>query len=367
MFRIRSAALAACFLCTLFAFVSSASTKQPQPAFPRFQPASLDAVRKKVEAGTIPNLHSILVLQDRKTIAQWYFSGQDENRGRAVGRVAFDAATLHDVRSITKSIVSLLFGIAVDEGLVKSIDEPVLTYFPEYPQSEESRRVRIRHVLTMTTGLKWDERSYPYTDNRNSETAMDLAPNRVRFILSQPFVSTPGERFQYSGGDVALIAEIIARTSGTTLEKYAETRLFKPLGIEKYEWIKDSGARAIAASGLRLRPRDMAKIGQLVLDGGRFGDRQVVSERWIRESTAPRVATAFPCTSYGYFWWLMRSCNGGAYPDWVSAMGNGGQRIAVVPAWKAVVVITAGNYNSIAGDEVAGSALLDVLKSARPN
>lgn len=309
---------------------------------------NLDALQKRLRAGEVPNLHSVVIIRHDRVIADWYFEGTDEQRGRPLGTVKFDPGTLHDVRSVTKSVVSLLVGIAMADHAIESLDSPVLDYFPEYKdlQMPARRKIRLRDLLSMTPGLHWDETTYPYTDTRNGETAMDMASDRYRYILSQPIDSPPGTHWRYSGGDVALIAAVVARATKTPIDVYAAKMLFAPLGITKFVWLKDRNGIPFAASGLRLLPRDMAKIGLLMLHGGRdLSGHQIVPEAWVQQSTAPH-ATAYKaggCTiKYGYFWWLGPECN----PPWYAANGNGGQLIWVVPSRDAVIVTTAGLYNS---------------------
>jgi CubicO group peptidase (beta-lactamase class C family) len=323
-------------LCAVIAPLSAAAADNP----------ALQAIHNRIQQGEIPNVHSVLVAQDGRTIAEWYFSGTDERRGAPLGTISFGPDTLHDIRSASKSIVSLLFGIAVSQGAIPNLEVPVLDYFPEYKdlQTADRRKIRLKDLLTMTSGLHWDEHTYSYIDPRNSETAMDLASDRMRHILSQPIEAPPGSRWTYSGGDVALIGEVIARATKKPLDVFARDSLFTPMGITAFEWLKDDKGVPYAASGLRLRPRDMLKIGQLMLDQGRFNGRQVVPASWIEAATAPaaHVDSDGKCpTEYGYFWWLWPTCTPGYY----AAMGNGGQRIFLMPSRKLVIVITAGLYN----------------------
>ncbi len=329
--------------------------------------AALDDLQQKIRTGGFPNLHSVIIQQGEKRVAEWYFAGTDERRGEPLGQVTFNAETLHDIRSVTKSIVALLFGIARDEGLIKTLDAPILEYFPDYAglATAELAKIRLHHVLSMTSGLAWDERTYPYTDPRNSETAMDLAVDKVRHVLTQPITAAPGETFRYSGGDVALIAELVARTAKMPLEKYAEAKLFAPLGITKYDWVKDATGKPIAASGLRLTPSDMMKIGQLMRDGGRYQGKQVISKEWVGMSLASHTPASAqkPCSvQYGYFWWLMPECAARKHPAWYAAMGNGGQRIFALPAAEVIIVITSGNYN-VPGEGGVDGVLLAVFEA----
>ena len=171
---------------------------------------------------------------------------------------------------------------------------------------------------------------------------MDMAPDRYRYVLEQPIVDAPGSRWAYNGGATALIARLISQGSGQSIVDFARERLFAPLGIYDFEWTADRRGEPIAASGLRLRPRDLAKIGQLILNGGAWGETQVLPAPWLSDSFTPR-ALVRDGLQYGYHWWLGRAPSSGE--RLIGALGNGGQRLFVAPDSQMVVVITAGNYN----------------------
>lgn len=341
------------------------------------QGAGLNGLRDRIASGAIRGIHSVMAIADGETIVEWYFPGRDEALGPRgpvpLSRVAFRADDLHDLRSVTKSVVSILFGIAQQEGAVGDLDTPVLDYFPEYAdlRTPERLKIRIRDVLTMTSGWHWDERTYPYTDVRNSEIAMDVAPDPLRYVLSQRIDVPPGTRFNYSGGDVAVVGAVIARTTKTPLDVYAYQRLFAPLGIERFEWSKNNGVPR-AASGLRLMPRDMAKIGRLMLDGGRWHGRQVVPQSWVDASTTVHVDVEPnkdqpQCgMKYGYLWWIGGDCDVTPPAPWFAAIGNGGQRIWVVPSRRLVVVTTAGLYNDPNQGKPPAAVLTGVLEAVAP-
>ncbi len=143
--------------------------------------AALTKLEQRIRSGEIPGVHGVVVVHHGKTVAEWYVAGKDETLGDPLGMVQFGPDTLHDIRSVTKSVVSMLFGIALTDGAIKSLDTPVLDYFPEYKDlhTPERMKIRLSDVLSMTSGLHWDERTYPYTDPRNSEIAMDLAPRSI--------------------------------------------------------------------------------------------------------------------------------------------------------------------------------------------
>ncbi|MGB3245636.1 MAG: serine hydrolase [Sulfitobacter sp.] len=299
-----------------------------------------DALRDAHAAGTFPGLHSVLVLRDGEILSEVYFSGQDEAWGTPIGVRQNGPNTLHDLRSVTKSIVGLLYGIALEDGLVPPPDAPLLAQFPEYADLATSEReaITIGDVLTMRMGQEWDE-TLPYTDPQNAEIAMEMAQDRIRFVLERPVVTIPGETFNYSGGAATLLAELIARGAGQPIDVFARERLFRPLGIMRYEWCAGVDGRPSAASGLRLSARSLASIGEMILNDGRVGDDQVVPASWIAASLTPHAATEV--LRYGYQWWLSPD---GA-PEWAAALGNGGQRLTVIAPLGLVAVIQAGNYN----------------------
>ena len=295
-------------------------------------------------AGKLPGLHAVVVARHGKLVVERYYSGEDQRWGDPLGHVEFDPETLHDIRSISKSVVSLLYGIALEDGIVPALNESLVSQFPDYPDLMEDpirRDISIRHALTMTMGTEWDE-TIPYSDPRNSEIAMERSDDRYRFVLDRPIVTEPGSRWVYNGGTTAVLAGLIARRSGQNLFDYAREHLFDPLGIEKVEWVSGFDGDPAAASGLRMRPRDLAKIGQLVLQNGTWEGDQVVPEKWVKASSNDWVYAASG-VRYGYQWWLGTHRDNGH--DWMAGFGNGGQRVIILPALDMVIVITAGRYN----------------------
>ena len=312
---------------------------------------------KAVAEKRVWNLHGVVIMRNGRLVLERYFEGDDYARGSPLGKVAFKADTLHDLRSASKSIVGLLYGIALGDGKVPPPDAPLFASFPEYADlaADPARnRWTIHHVLTMTMGTDWDELSVPYTDPTNSETAMDMAPDRYRFVLGAPVVMEPGKRWIYNGGATALLARIIERGTGKPLHAFAREALFDPLEIGPTEWFTDDHGEAIAASGLRMTPRDLARIGVMMLKGGMWGDRQIVPAQWIGRSTSPMVDID-ETRQYGYQWYLGKfGFTIPTRPRWDRsqlervwyAAGNGGQRLYVFPGLDLVVAITAGNYDT---------------------
>jgi len=344
-------------------FATPSLATEPSPSVAQ----ALVDLEDRIRSAEIPNVHGVIVMRKGVTLAEWYFEGADNRRGRGpIGVVKFGPATLHDVRSVTKSVVSVLFGIAMSNGAIKDLDIAVLDFFPEYKdlQTTERRQITLRHLLSMTSGLRWDESTYPYTDRRNSETAMDVADDPMRNALEQPLESLPGSQFRYNGGSVALIAEVLSRATKMNLEDFARQALFAPLGITQFEWYKDARGVPYAASGLRLLPRDMAKIGRLMLDKGSVGGRQIVPEAWVKASVSPQalIGSDGECGfNYGYFWWLLPTCATNPASGWYAAIGNGGHRIFVVPEQELIIVVTAGLYD----DSRQTAAVRQIIQGVR--
>jgi len=261
-----------------------------------------------------------------------------------VENVTFDADTLHDMKSVSKSVASLVLGIAIDRGLIGSISDPILSFFPELSDLRTPEKVRIQllHALTMSMGLKWVEATPATGDYDNDEARMHMAWDPCRYVLGLAAIAPAGQEFFYNTGALTLVSAIIRKAAGRPLDEFARATLFEPLGITGVEWNRIRGDTD-AGGGLRLRPRDMAKIGQLVLAGGRWKDRQIVSKGWIEASTTRKIK-ATDDQSYGYLWWLGRSPHNGRQLQWVGALGRGGQSIRIVPELDLVVAVTAGYY-----------------------
>lgn len=241
----------------------------------------LCALVSRIEGWKQANTHAVLVVRHDKLVFEQYFSGADERWGTPLGDIPHSRDQLHDARSVTKSVVALVLGIAIDRGMIKlknGLDTPVFDLLPQYAdmRTPEKAKISLRHLLKMSAGLKWDE-DIPYGDPQNSERQMDDAPDPARFVLSQPVVAPPGEVYNYSGGSAVLIQAILKRETERTLDVLTQDLLFAALGITEVDWVRyPATGEPIAASGLRLLPRDFAKLGQLVLAHGVWGGKQIV-------------------------------------------------------------------------------------------
>ena len=329
--------------------------------------AALSRMADRLAASSDANIHAVLVARGGKLVFERYFRGADEIYGRPVGKVSFDADTLNNVKSVSKSVASLAVGIAIDRGLIRSINEPIFSFFPELSdlRSPEKDRIQLLHVLTMSMGLGWVE-AIPSNEGNNDEGRMHMASDPCRYVLGLPVTAPAGQEFFYNTGALTLMSAIVRKATGRPLDEFARETLFEPLGITRVEWNRYKGD-SDAGGGLRLRPRDMAKLGQLVLAGGRWNDRQIVSREWIETSTAPKLK-ATGGLSYGYLWWLGRSLLDRREVKWVGALGRGGQSIRVVPELDLVVVVTAGYYQDYSprAFQVQSGVFRDVLRGISP-
>ena len=293
------------------------------------------------------NIHAVVVVRNGKLAMERYFAGEDERWGDKLGRVTYGPEVKHDLRSISKSVTSLLVGIARSEGKFPVLDSPVFEAFPDYAdlRTPEKARITFRDLLTMSSGLAWDE-NRPWNDPRNNEREMIMAADPFRYILSQPVAFPPGTVYAYSGGGTSLLGETLIRSTGRSLRDYARDRLFTPLDITDFEWLDAGVSGRLGAFGsLRLRPRDAAKLGRLLQTDGQWNGKQVLPAGWAAKSIKPRI-NGEALFFYGYQWWLGRSFRNGAELVWAAGVGLGGQRLYIVPSLDLVVMINSGHYAS---------------------
>jgi CubicO group peptidase (beta-lactamase class C family) len=301
--------------------------------------SSLDAVGMDTEMitsltnqiinGQFKGIHSMIVVKNGILVHEVYFGG-------------YTRSSLQTMYSITKSVSSALIGIAIDQGFIQGVDEQVLSFFPEYEIVElEEQVINLEHLLTLTSGLEWDETSYPYSDPRNSEYQMVASDDWIRYVLERPMKDEPGTRFVYNTGSVHLISGIIRNTSGMFTNVFAEKYLFQHLSISEYEWNTDPQGHPCTGGtnqGLRLKARDVAKFGYLFMHEGKWKDKQLVPETWIQESTQKHVDLDNG-RGLGYLWWTGAFIFGGRRIDHFYATGYGGQSLHIVPELDLMIVL----------------------------
>ena len=318
-----------------------------------FDPAALEKITADVNRGAYPNTHALLIEHDGRLVYEQYFSGTDERWGESLGVRTFDQDSLHDLRSCSKSVTSAILGIALGANYAKALERPIGSYFPHLKPRPELDAVKLKHVVTMTAGLEWNEMDVPYTNPKNDEIQMSNAKDPVALYLSRPVRHKPGEVWYYCGGATQVLAGVVRQVTGKPLDVYGKQVLFEPLGIRQYEWIPYKNAEPpvpLAASGLRMRARDLARFGSVYLHGGKWEGRQIVPAAWVEASIERHVpslrAWSGPAKyGYGYQWWI--GSPGGI--DVAAAVGNGNQRVFIARKERVAVTIFAGEYNKFAG------------------
>lgn len=318
----------------------------------KIDPALIQDLLDQLGDGHYKNITSVVIVKDGKLVVEEYFPREEflgDKRSRAFKRVS-----PQQLYSATKSVTSILIEIAIDRGLIHGVDEKISRFFPEYADifaSKDKAGLSLKDFLSMSSGLSWDEWSYPYSDPRNDALKALMTSDVLRYILERPVVARPGAKFAYDTGSSIVLGEIIRRASGLSADKFAERYLFGLLGITDYYWSKLPGEIVETGGGLFLRPRDMAKIGYLYLNGGQWEGKQIVSAKWVKESTINQTGTmelpdwVAAADGYGYQWWL-GSLNVNSHDiRFYGARGRAGQYILIFPTLHMVTVFTGMNDN----------------------
>jgi CubicO group peptidase (beta-lactamase class C family) len=284
-----------------------------------------------------PDLHSLLVVRHGYLVVEEYFAGHD-------------AGQLHPLQSVSKSFTSAAIGIAIAQGRLEGVREPVLGFFPDLTGiahvDDRKRAMTLEDLLTMRSGTDYHERGPDSPHYRLNA----LSRGWTEFVLSRPMVAEPGTRFQYDSGGVILMSAILKSRTGMHADVWLEQHLFAPLGITSSSWYRNAEGHPHTGGGLGLRPRDMAKFGLLYLRRGRWDGRQVVPEVWVEASTARHHVfggDSRPWIGYGYLWWILQpDPQGDGQTDIFAACGAHGQYIFVIPEHAMVVVVTGGTTNN---------------------
>jgi CubicO group peptidase (beta-lactamase class C family) len=250
----------------------------------------------------------------------------------------------HTMQSVSKSVTSALVGIAIDRGEIPDVNVKVLPYFPAFRIVPDARRDRMTlwDVLTMTTGIRWDEFTATYTDQQNNCAQMEATNDWIQYVLDQPMAAEPGSTFVYNSGATELLSYIIRKATGKNADDYADEHLFAPLGIEHYAWKHTPSGLADTEGGLYLEPRDLAKLGLLYLHQGRWDGKQIVPAVWVQQSTRWSVDAHWNEAGYGFQWWVL-SRSGATTYDAYAAVGYGNQYLIVVPQLDLIGVFTGWN------------------------
>jgi len=315
----------------------------------------------EISSNKFGEIHSMLVYKDSLLVYEEYFSGhryQWDAPGHIGEYVAWGREMQHCIHSDTKSITSLCIGIAVDEGFIESVDQSIFDYLPEYRHLNKNNKqcITIEHILTMNSGLKWDEWGVSLASVENDQIGIWFwEDGPMEYVLSRDFIAEPGTRFNYSGGDIQILAEILENATGMPLDKFSEKYLFEPMGITSFDWwlVFESG-EIQAAGGLKLTPRDMIKIGAMMLNHGKWNGKQIITEAWISSCSVPFHGNSgikipgedLGRVGYAYTWWTKEFHYQNHDISMYFAVGWGGQKIMIIPELDLVIAFTGANYTS---------------------
>ena len=307
----------------------------------------LDSIRTTIDRGAYRNIDAIVISQRGKIVYEQYFNGYTKD-------------SLHDTRSAFKSVTGLLTGIAIEKGFIKSVQEKVYPFFPEYKsyKNPDSRKgkMTIQHLLEMRSGYNCEE----WNSTIDCEDEMEGSADWVKFSLDLPMLQEPGTAWSYMSSNAMILGGIIAHASKMPIDQFAGKYLFAPLGIRHYRWTKDPAGQGATAGSFYILPGDMVKIGELVLNKGLWQGKRVVSEKWIDEATqritqienfsnvkisGAKEAIPQP-TWYGYTWYNEEVRTEKTTHNIVFASGNGGQYIMVIKDLGLVIVFTGNSYGS---------------------
>jgi CubicO group peptidase (beta-lactamase class C family) len=285
----------------------------------------------EIQNGDFEEIHGLLIIRHGKLVFEEYY-WEDHN-------IDF----LHNLNSITKSIASAAVGIAVDQGLILDINKKISDFFPEHADlinlDPQKREMELWHLLTMSAGFEWT--AGVGFETFSDSYAMMHSDDEIRFVLEKPIVTEPGAEFFYNDGLTMILDGIIRKVSGEGTDEFAQEFLFDPLGITSVHWKSYSDIYTSVDGGLQMRARDLAKIGQLYLDNGKWENQQIISEDWIKSSVTPWIQ-ADADYYYGFQWWLEPLINvpgiDSQLNDIYLGSGFGGQKLLVIPRLDLVVV-----------------------------
>ena len=275
------------------------------------------------EADRIPSVRSLLIQKNGELLAGRYFDGDRPGRKR-------------NTKSASKSIISLLAGIAIEKGYIRSVDDSISTYLPGYfedIEDPEKRSITIKDLLTMRAGLE--------TTSFHNYGAWVTSNDWVRYTLDQPMVDRPGGDMVYSTGISHLLSVIISEASGMSTRQFAQEYLFDPLDIRPGGWDRDPDGHYMGGNNLALAPADLLKIGQMILNGGSWQGRQIINKEWLADSFSTYTRSNYNPYDYGYMWWNREVAGYKTYFAW----GYGGQYLFLIPELDGVVVV----MSSLAG------------------
>jgi CubicO group peptidase (beta-lactamase class C family) len=309
-------------------------------------------LERLIEEGKIPAPDSLLIARHGKLVYERYWNG-------------FHRDKPHDLRSATKSMTSMLVGMALEQQLLPGVDTPILPLLQQYApvrnRDERKERITVRHLLEMRSGLSCNDWK---KDSPGQEERMYDSRDWVKFILDLPMAEEPGQSTVYCTGGVVVLGALVEDAAGVKFPEFSRRHLFEPLGISRFKWQEADGGRTDSGGHLYLRPRDFAKIPQVMLDGGKWQGQQLLPEDWVRASTVSERPLGD--SRYGYLWWVNTLDIHGTKVETYFARGNGGQYAFVFPSLDLVAIFTGSFYNKPESDLPIALAGRFVLPAALP-
>ncbi|MFG1691616.1 serine hydrolase domain-containing protein [Gemmatimonadota bacterium] len=326
-------------------------------------PATIESLVADIEAGQYGLVDHFLLIRHGKVVADYHFeqdylsiaaqydtTNHQYNYDHPEWHPYYRDTNLHSLQSVTKSVTSAALGIAMDEGLIKGVDVPGISFFGAYePDLSDPRKtsMTLEDMLTMRSGIDWNE-MISYDDASNSCIQMEASDEWIRFVLDRPMREDPGTYFDYNSGASVLLGKIVGVATGQRIDRWAEERLFNPIGITEYYWKTTPDGEVDTEGGLYLSAHDLARIAYLFLREGVWEGEQIISKEWVEASTAPVVPDVRPDngrqdTGYGYQWWVPQ--HEGGWTIVFSGRGYGEQYPLVVPEHDIVVVFNGWNIH----------------------
>ena len=342
--------IAAVFSALLYATAPRAAVGQTADLGCGLRANTLQGLYAHFEDDEHPDLKGVVVLCNGKRVSEIYFNGDS-------------AETLHDIRSATKSITATLMGIAIQKGLVHSVNDSIALYLPGLPH-DGKQNITIRDLLTMRSGLAANDEDPLSPGNEDN---LDRASDWLRAAYAVPIQEQPGHTYVYCSLNAFLTGVIVSNAAKMPLEEFARRNFFDPLGIDRFDWLKAAGGQTKGQGNLSIRTRDLAAIGQMYLDHGLVESKRVLNSEWIEQSWAKMVSISKSdpyADFYGYMWYSRDEPTGESPTPVHFASGNGGNKIYVVPSRHLVIAITSSAYGRGYGQQRSQSILLSILSNA---
>ncbi|MFC2098474.1 serine hydrolase domain-containing protein [Bacteroidota bacterium] len=316
--------------------------------------AQLIEMTDYIEATKDHKIHGIVIIKNGKLVFEKYFEGylySNNPPGSNGDFIQYNMETDHYLASVSKSVTSVIFGAAVKAGYIESVDDLLIDILPKYKNIliGDKAKITIKHLLTMSSGLHWDEWSSSYEDPTNDVVALFNEEDPIEYTLSKYMINSSGVEFLYNSGGTNVLGAVIEEKTGMSLLDFGNEYLFDPLNVQGGLWERMAGGYFFASGGIYLRPRELSKIGFLFLNDGYWNDLKIITKEWIRESTLEYIQPNMlipQAHAYGYQWWIMDSqANNQSYECFFAA-GWGDQYMFIFPDQDMIITINCGNFTS---------------------